>query len=130
MFQLFLRARAQNLFQARSAGRDLETDQSRIAGIGNAIDHALNAAEAEQSGLKRRLDDVMARAAVTIGNDSDEYLTRESLDSHHQDLLGREIANAQRRLKELSVNIGHFKFLKAALATRFSEFDFAPRKPS
>jgi hypothetical protein len=130
MLQLFLRGRAQKLFKARSAGRDLETDQSRIAGIGNAIDVALDAAEAEQAGLKRRLDDVLARAAVTFGNDSDEYLTRESHSSHHQDLLGREIANAQRRLKELSVNIGHFKFLKAAVTTRFSEFESTGRKPS
>jgi len=127
MFQLFLRSRSRNDFQARSAGRDSETDHSRIAGIEEAIDKALNSAEIEQAGLKRRLDDVLARASVTFGNDTDEYLTRESLDSHHQDLFGIEIANAERRLNELSVSIGHFKFLKTALTTRFP--DFKPKPP-
>jgi hypothetical protein len=122
MFQLFLRARARNDFHARSSDRDAETDQSRIAAISAAIDAALQAAEAEQAGLKRRLNDVLARASVTFGNDSDEYVTREPLDSHHQNLFGTEIANAERRLKELSAHIGHFKFLKTALSTRFSDF--------
>ncbi|CAN5198717.1 hypothetical protein BH10PSE11_BH10PSE11_38590 [soil metagenome] len=130
MFQLFLRARARNHFQARSAGRDAETDQTRITGISDAIDQALTAAEVEQAGLKGRLDDVLARAAVTFGNESDEYLTRESLDSHHQDLFDTEISNAQRRLKELSANIGHFKFLKTVLVTRFPDFKPEPPKLS
>ncbi len=122
MFHLFFRARARNYFQARSSGRDSETDQTRIAAISGAIDSALQAAEAEQAGLKRRLDDVLARASVTFGNGSDEYVTRDPLDSHHQDLFGTEIANAERRLRELSATIGHFRFLKAALTTRFSDF--------
>jgi hypothetical protein len=122
MFQLFVRARAHNYFKARSSGRDGETDMLRIASIARSIDDALKAAEGEHAGLNRRVDDVLARAAVTLGNDSDEYLTREPLDSHHQDLFGIEIVNGERRLKELATSIGHLKFLKTVLMTRFPDF--------
>jgi hypothetical protein len=131
MFQLFLRARAHNYFRARlgdqdfrarSAERDAETDQSRVRSIMTAIEAALNEAESEHSGLNRRVEDVLARAAVTVGNGTDEYLEREPLDSHHQDLFGAEISNGQRRLKELSAAITHFKFLKTAALSRFPDF--------
>ncbi len=81
-------------------------------------------AKAEQAGLKSRIDDVLARAAVTLGNDSDEYLTRDPEDTKYQNLLGTEIANGQRRLNELGVTIVHYQFLKTALLTRFSDFKF------
>ncbi len=130
MFQLFLRARAHNFlrarredqnFRARSADRDAETDRLRIGPILEAIEHALHEAEQEQSGLSRRVEDVLARAAVTLGNGTDEYLEREALDSHHQDLFSSEIANGQRRLNELATAITHFKFLKAATLSRFPD---------
>ena len=130
MFQLFLRARAHNYlrarlgdqtFRARSADRDAETDRSRISSILEAIEDALHAAELEQAGLSRRVEDVLARAAVTVGNGTDEYLERDALDSHYQDLFGTEIANGQRRLKELATSITHFKFLKAATLSRFPD---------
>src|SRR5665213_3802097 len=131
MFQLFLRARAHNLFKAgaggqvfkaRSAERDVETDRSRVSSILQAIEAALHAAELEQSGLNRRVDDVLARAAVTFGNGTDEYLEREALDSHHQNLFGTEISNGQRRLKQLATTITHFRFLKAAMLSRFPDY--------
>jgi hypothetical protein len=131
MFQLFLRARAHDLirsrrseegFKARSAERDAETDRARIGSIMAAIEAALQAAESEQSGLGRRVDDVLARAAVTLGNGTDEYLEREALDNHHQDLFDAEILNGQRRLKELATEIAHFKFVKAAVLSRFPDY--------
>jgi hypothetical protein len=130
MFQLFLRARAHQLFgaraqgsdfKARAPGRDAETDRLRVESIMAAIETALAAAEAEHAGLSGRVQDVLARAAVTFGNASDEYLTREPLDSHHQDLFTIEISNGQRRLKELANAISHFKFLKTAILTRFPD---------
>jgi hypothetical protein len=130
MFQLFLRARAHSLFRggagdrdfkARSAERDKQTDRVRVAAILEAVDNALHGAEQEQEGLSRRVEDVLARAAVTMGNGTDEYLDREPLDSHHQDLFGIEISNGQRRLKELATTITHFKFLKAVTLSRFPD---------
>lgn len=131
MFHLFLRARAHNYFKsrlgdqdfkARSADRDAENDRLHVSSILEAIENALRAAEQEQSGLNRRVEDVLARAAVTLGNGTDEYLEREPLDSHHQDLFGSEISNGQRRLKELATTITHFKFLKTAVLSRFPDF--------
>jgi hypothetical protein len=131
MFQLFLRARAHNYFRshrgdqdfkARSADRDADTDGLRVSSILEAIENALHAAEQEQAGLNRRVEDVLARAAVTFGNGTDEYLEREALDNHHQDLFSAEISNGQRRLKELATEITHFKFLKAAMLSRFPDF--------
>jgi hypothetical protein len=121
MFQLSLRARANNYFKARSAGRDAETDHARAESIFRSIEEALEGAKAEHAGLTSRVDDVLARAAVTMGNDSDEYLTRDPEDSHLQNYLGTEIKNGQRRLSELETTIGHFQFLKTALITRFPD---------
>lgn len=83
---------------------------------------ALEAAEREQAGLNRRVDDALARAAVTFGNGTAEYLEREPLDSYHQDLFETDISSGQRRLKELASTISHLKFVKAAMLTRFPDF--------
>jgi hypothetical protein len=130
MFQLFLRARAhkffdkptKSTFKTRTAERDAQTDRSRVEPIIRALETALTAAEAERLGLSQRVEDCLARASVTVGNDTDEYLTREPLDTHHQNLFDKEISNGQRRLSELTVAIAHFKFIKAATLSRFSQF--------
>lgn len=119
MFQFLRKPGSRTQFRARSASRDAETDYARALSILRAVDEALNAAKVEQNGLSERIDDVLGRAAVTLGNASDEYLTREPQESRHQDLMGREIANGQRRLAELDVTIAHFEFLRAAVLTRF-----------
>jgi hypothetical protein len=125
MFYRLLKARTNNplaqnkRFQARSAERDAQTDRERVASIMTAIDVALQAAENEQAGLSSRVEDALARAAVTFGNGDDEYLEREALDNHHQDLFGAEISNGQRRLKELDVSVSHLKFVRSAMLTRF-----------
>ena len=114
-------------FKARAPGRDAETDRSRVKSILLAIENSLTAAEAEHSGLSRRVEDVLALAAVTIGSGSDEYLTREPLDNHHQDLFGIEISNGQRRLQDLALAISHFRFLKAVILSRFPDFKATER---
>src|SRR6266403_594136 len=104
---------------------ELQPRPVRSAGansIASTIETALHAAESEQSGLSRRVDDVLARAAVTFGNGTDEYLERDALDSYHQDLFDAEILNGQRRLKELATEISHFRFIKAALLSRFPDY--------
>lgn len=133
MFQLFLRARARNFardhlggasetFQVRSSGRDEDTDRKRVETVMTAIETVLHAAEDEQKGLSQRVEDVLARAAVTVGNASDEYLDREPLDTHHQGLFSEEISNGQKRLKSLADTITHFKFLRAAVLSRFPDY--------
>src|SRR5207302_909967 len=128
MLQVLLRARANNYFKARSPARDSDTDHTRAASILRSIEHELEDANAEHAGLTSRIDDVLARAAVTLGNDSDEYLTRGPEDGHHQNLLGTEIANGQRRLDELGATIGHFQFLKTALIARFPDLELRMKR--
>ncbi len=134
MFRLFLRARMRNLlgdgsgaraFRARSAERDAETDRARIAPIMTAIETALREAEKERTGLHKRVDDALARAAVTLGNGADEYLEREPLDNHHQDLFSAEIANGQRRMAELATMISQLGSIKAAMVNRVSRSEAA-----
>ena len=131
MIQLFLRARLRNFargriagenFQVRSSERDEDTDRQRVETVMNAIETVLSAAESEQKGLNQRVDDVLARAAVTVGNASDEYLDREPLDTQHQDLFSEEISNGQKRLESLANSISHFRFLRAAVLSRFPDY--------
>ena len=125
MFRLFPRPRTNEFFKARSPERHIEVDRFRAEAVLRAIEDVLQAARVEQAGLTARVDDVLTRAAITMGNDTDEYLTRESEDSRSQDTLNAEIAKGQRRLTELTQNIGHFQFLKTVLLTRFPNFDLA-----
>ena len=127
MFQLFSRARPGEKFQVRTAQRDEDTDRQRVATVMSAIETVLSAAENEQKGLNQRVEDVLARAAVTGGNASDEYIDREPLDTQHQDLFSEEIANGQKRLQSLADTISHFKFLRAAVLSRFP--DHKPPSP-
>jgi len=127
MLQFLLRARAQSVvtkpdnseFKARSADRDAATDRMRVETILGTIENVLHETERERLGLSQRVEGVLARAAVTVGNGTDEYLDREPLDNYHQNLLGAELANGQRRLSELVCSIKHFEFLKAVLVDRF-----------
>jgi hypothetical protein len=131
MFQQFLRSRLRDFlpsqptddeFKVRSRGRDEDTDRQRVQTVMDAIEAVLVAAEKEQKGLSLRIEDVLARAAVTGGNASDEYLDREPLDDHHQSLFSEEISSGQKRLSSLADTIGHFRFLRTAVLSRFPDY--------
>lgn len=121
MLERLMRARRHIGFRTRSTGRDAETDRSRVGAIAGLIERTLGDVEAERLGLARRMESVRANAAMTAGNDIDEYSTREREDNQRLHELEDELANGERRLKKLDADIGHFKFLKAAIATRFPE---------
>jgi hypothetical protein len=125
MLTRFLRTRVDGLFKTRSADRDAEADNSRTELVFRSIEEALKLAEAEHSGLNMRVEDVLARGAIALGNGTDEYLTRESADTIIQNRFDWEIATGQRRLQRLSHQIQAFMSLKAALMSRFP--DFKPR---
>ena len=44
--------------------------------VGSAIDEELQKVKAQRDGLKRRLDDLIARAAIVGGNDLEDCLIR------------------------------------------------------
>ena len=127
MFDLFTRAPMGRLFRTRSANRDAETDYSRIAPVFRSIEDALKAAEAEHVGLSERVQDVLARASISLGNGTDEYLTRDPIDTGFQIAFDREIKTGQLRLEQLSYQIRNFRALNAALKTRFPDFELLPK---
>ena len=123
MFRLF-RSPSDSGFKARSLKRDADTDRNAVKSVSDAINLALEQAEAERAGLKRRMDDVTSRAAVVGGNDADEFLTRTEDRSEMLRKSDDELKRAQERLSVIETNISHFRFLKAALRSRFPDFDF------
>jgi hypothetical protein len=72
MFRLFPRPRANDPFKARPPERHIEVDRFRAEAVFRAIEDMLQAAKVEQAGLTARVDEVLARAAITLGNDTDE----------------------------------------------------------
>ena len=104
------------------AEEERHAETARVGLIVTAIENALHAAEMEKFSLSQRVDDALSRAAVTFGNGTEEYLERDWLDNHHQDLLAAEISNGQRRLDELTTTIAHFEFIMAQVFGRFPEY--------
>lgn len=123
LINLFRRSRSDGPFRTRAPARDQELDDQLVGQVASAIDEALQKIEAQRDGLKRRLDDVIARAAIVGGNDLDDYLTRDEARATLLAASDGEIARGQVRLKTLDEQLSHFKFLKAALQTRFPDFE-------
>jgi len=121
MIRQLFRFRSDDGFRARSPERDASTDNEAVKSIAAAIDAALDRAEAERAGLQGRIDDVVSRAAIVGGNDIDDYLTRTEDRSIMLSNSDAEIRRGQERLRVIEQNISHFKFLKAALQTRFPD---------
>ena len=113
---------ANSFFKIRSADRDAETDYSRVEPVFRSIGQALKAAQAEYSGLDSRMQEVLARAAISVGNGSDEYFDREPADTYLLNLFDEEILRGQRRLEDLSQQIKKLKALDATLMAGFPDF--------
>jgi hypothetical protein len=121
MIRQLFRSRSREGFQARSPERDAESDNESVKSVAAAIDLVLEKAEAERTGLKNRLDNVLSVAAIVGGNDIDDYLTREKDRSDMLSESDAEIRRGQERLKVIDQNMSHFKFLRTALQTRFPD---------
>jgi hypothetical protein len=121
VFQLFRRDGTERFLKARGAARDFENDLARLVPIGQSIDAALASTEAEYAGLKRRIGEVVARAAVTLGNDTDEYLYRDAPDDQCQRLFDQEMIAGSKRLEHLLEMIRQLKFLRTELNSCFQD---------
>jgi hypothetical protein len=122
MFGQSIKSWANSFFKTRSADRDAETDYSRVEPVFRSIGRSLKAAEAEHFGLDNRMQDVLARASISLGNGCDEYLDRDPADTHLLNLFDEEILRGQRRLEGLSQQIKNLKTLEAALMAGFPDF--------
>jgi hypothetical protein len=121
MLKRFFRSTSSTDFKTRSANRDSETDQQAILSVARAIDLALQGAEAERAGLKRRLDDVIANAALAGGNEIEEYQARPDARSQMLRKSDDEIRNGEERLRTLESNIAGFRLLRADLQRHFPD---------
>ncbi|MEO8318589.1 MAG: hypothetical protein ABI561_09745 [Bradyrhizobium sp.] len=120
MFRFF-RSGSDAGFKARTPERDADTDRAAVKSVADAIKLVLERAESERTGLKARIDDVTARAAVVGGNDTDEFLTRSQ---DRSEMLRNSDADMKRGLERLGTieqNISHFRFLRTVLQSRFPD---------
>lgn len=107
-------------FRTRSEGTDRRTDLTMVLQVIQAIERALNASKSERDGLGRRVSDALSRAAMLVGNGTDEYVEREIADASRLREYEVEIANGRKRLDHLDYAIGQFERLKAELMASFS----------
>jgi hypothetical protein len=118
-FSMLFRRRTSRLFRARSSSRDEQTDTANIRSIALAIEHSLKTMEAERAGLSNRMKDANVSASIVVGNETDEYLSREKEETALLGRLETELQNGRERLDVLQQNIAHLRFLRAALFSRF-----------
>ncbi|MDB5563847.1 MAG: hypothetical protein JWP84_413 [Tardiphaga sp.] len=126
MLKRFFRSTSSTDFKTRSANRDSETDQQAVFSVARAIDLALQGAETERAGLKRRLDDVIASAALAGGNEIEEYHARPDARSQMLHKSDDEIRNGEERLRTLESNIAGFRLLRADLQKHFPDVNTDP----
>jgi hypothetical protein len=120
MFRFF-RSSSGAGFKARKQERDAGADRAAVQLVADAINLVLKQAESERTGLKTRLDDVTARAAMVGGNDSDEFLTRSESRSEMLRNSDADIKRGLERLGAIEQNISHFRFLRTVLQSRFPD---------
>jgi hypothetical protein len=122
MVNLFANLRKNKNFATRSTTRDAATDFARLMSIYEAIDKSIADAQAEKAGLQARMDNVLSRAAVAVGNGDDEYLSRDAVDTQHLGLLDTEIRNGEQRLETLTSGIAKLQSLRETLLASFPNF--------
>jgi hypothetical protein len=132
MFKSLFARKPDEGFKTRSADRDLATDGATIGRVAEAIESALAALQAEQTGLSRRVEDAVAMASLAVGNESDEYVSRE--ENKTDALRGYEddMRRGRDRLRLLEQHVLNLRFLRAAFLTRFPPFNTKPlvREPT
>lgn len=119
MLQHFSRTRSLHSFKTRAADRDTQTDDARLASVWQSVADALQAARVERAGLVRRLDDISAQAATSLGNEADEYLTRDTCDIALLHQIEPEIMKGRLRLEQLAHSIAQLELLTAVLKNGF-----------
>jgi len=126
MFKSLFARKSDTGFKTRSPDRDLATDSATVGRVAEAIDSALAALQAEQSGLSRRVEDAAAMASLAVGNESDEYISREENRTDALRGYEDEMRRGRERLRTLEQHILNLRFLRAAFLTRFPAFNTKP----
>lgn len=107
--------RAKSGARFRSAGRDRETDEQRLAAIESAVRDALVAAERERSALGQRLEQARTRATILAGTDTYEHETRPAEKTAGLAESEAEMSRAENRLLDLDRHISKLKRIESAI---------------
>jgi hypothetical protein len=106
--------RAKSGDRFRSADRDRETDEQRLAAIESAVREALLAAGREKSALGKRLEQAQMTATILAGTDTYEHETRLPERTAGLAESEAEMSRAESRLRDLDRHISKLKRIEAA----------------
>ena len=107
--------RAKSGARFRSAGRDRETDEERLAAIESAVREALAAAEREKFALGQRLEQARTTATILAGTDTYEHETRLPEKTAGLAESEAEMSRAENRLLDLDRHISKLKRIESAI---------------
>lgn len=107
--------RAKPATRFRSADRDRETDEQRLASIGSAVRQALEAAQREKSVLDERLEEARTRATILAGTDTYEHEGRLPEKAVGLAESEAEMSRAESRLLELDRHILKLRRIEGAV---------------
>lgn len=106
-------------FQVRSNQRDKQTDSERIGSVIKVVEGAISAALREKNSLGLRVRNALDLAAIAMGNESDEWLTREKKDTSRIEGYEQQFIAGQARLDELETQIEGLRAVNELLRARF-----------
>ena len=107
--------RAKSGARFRSAGRDRETDEERLAAIESVVREALAAAEREKFALGQRLEQARTTATILAGTDTYEHETRLPEKTAGLAASEAEMSRAENRLLDLDRHISKLKRIEGAI---------------
>lgn len=119
MIKLFSRSNSKAEFRTRSPERDLAGDRSLLAPIATAIERAITNLQSEKDGLAHRMDDALARASITTGNDVYEHDSRDPVRTKALKGFEQELASARQRLSVVDVHLANLTFVRSVFQSRF-----------
>ena len=97
--------RAKSTARFRSADRDRETDERRLAAVKSSVRRALEDAQRERSALGQRLEEARTRATILAGTDTYEHEARLPEKTAGLAESEAEMRRAEGRLLELDRHI-------------------------
>lgn len=106
-------------FQFRRSDRDKKSDAKRIQHLNRAIGFGLESASAELDGLRKRYNEISARAAFIVGNDFEEQ--RESEDENLLNEAEGQMKYASSRIQTLLHQISTLEKMKVLAQQLFAD---------
>jgi hypothetical protein len=106
---------AKSTARFRSAGRDRETDEQRLAAIKSAVRGALEAAQREKSALSQRLEEARTRATILAGTDTYEHDARLPEKAAELAESEAEMRRAEGRLLDLDRHISKLQRIEGTI---------------